>query len=497
MIRRFRFLVPLVLLTLLTACGPQGGGGGGPDVLSGDPEPLSSYEELFRGAPSKADLPRDDKADAVYPKQFDLVDLQSPVRNQGRRGTCSIFSTTGLMEHLYIAAGMADPDFSEQYLQWSVKTQVGAFPNSAGSNARNNLTAINRYGIVEERYWPYESRQWSSSDDPECTGEKMPTKCYTNGDPPPEALEAEKFHLPRGRWLHPDSIKAHMTSKRTGVVIGVEFFYQAWNHGGSKLPIDNEFKRMGYVTTPNEEDIRDSRERPAGHSILIVGWDDDLEVPMRDGDGTILKDADGNTRTEKGFYIFKNSWGTGRFGVDNPYGDGYGFISYDYVSRYATAYVSDLPDIAPPVEICDDGADNDGNGETDCDDVACASSSLCGATGAPVEGESMPAAPIPDNDPTGITDTIEVAESGTVKGVTVYVEITHTYRGDLRVVLEHAGKEVVLHDRSGGGADNLSEIYSLTEFNGTSVSGAWTLKVSDSYRADTGTLDSWGLEIAR
>src|SRR5690606_27913428 len=139
---------------------------------------------------------------------------------QESRGVCSIFSTVALMEHLYIAEGsITTPDFSEQFLQWSTKFEVGDFPNTSGSNARTNLDAINRFGIPEERAWPYEGTEWNTSNDPECTGESMPTRCYTNGSPPEPALAAQRFHLPRGRWINSSdrSIKGHMVRENTGV----------------------------------------------------------------------------------------------------------------------------------------------------------------------------------------------------------------------------------------------------------------------------------------
>src|SRR5688572_11052509 len=104
------------------------------------------------------------------------------------------------------------PDFSEQYLQWSVKNEVGAFRHTSGSNAAENLEAINEYGIPVESAWPYESSPWTEANDPGCKGEEssMPVQCFTNGDPPQAALDATKFNLPRGRWLNTNSIKAHI-----------------------------------------------------------------------------------------------------------------------------------------------------------------------------------------------------------------------------------------------------------------------------------------------
>ena len=174
-------LVPFCLF--LTACDPSFDYG---DTREDD-FALADIDILMHAAPDNDSLPLEGKTDAVYPeKHSELVQLQSPVRSQGRRGVGSIFSTVALMEHLYIREGtITDPNFSEQYLQWSVKFEENSFPNSSGSNAYYNLRAINRHGIVDEITYPYETTQWGVDDDEECDGEDdQPTRCYTNGEPP-------------------------------------------------------------------------------------------------------------------------------------------------------------------------------------------------------------------------------------------------------------------------------------------------------------------------
>jgi C1A family cysteine protease len=322
--------------------------------VAADEMPLSSYAPLFKNAPDNSKLPVIDlKADQIAPKSTELVALQSPVRNQGHRGDCTIFSSTALMEHLYIKAGLATPDFSEQYLQWSVKKQLGAFADSEGSDNASNISAIARYGIVEEQYWPYNINEWGPSDDPDCKPDgsetqTLPTKCWTQGDPPAAATSAKKFTLPDGRWLSTSSIKQHITQNHTAVVIGIDFFYQAWNHGLSTLPISQDDLKMGLVRNPNAKDVTESHKQRAGHGILIVGWDDSVEFPAVDENDKPMKDASGNPVMQKGFFIFKNSWGTNRFGVNNPNGAGYGYIQYKYVEQYASAYVTDAPSLSGP-----------------------------------------------------------------------------------------------------------------------------------------------------
>ena len=488
----------LALLLALAGCAAPTGGDDAPYGGPVDDDPsLSDVDALLMGAPDNSELPSEGKADDVYPERFDLAMAQSPVRSQESRGVCSIFSTVALMEHLYIAEGtVTTPDFSEQFLQWSTKFEVGDFPNTSGSNARTNLDAINRFGIPEEQAWPYEGTEWSTSNDPECTGESMPTRCYTNGSPPESALAARRFHLPRGRWINSGerSIKGHMVNENTGVVVGLTFFYQSWNHRRSMLPTSQEYFRNGYVLSPNAEDRRISLEKRAGHSILLMGWDDNLSVQKRDKDGTPMVDADGNPVMETGFFLFKNSWGTASFGVDNEFGAGYGWISYEYVREHGSAYISGLPQLATP-EICNDENDNDMNGSVDCADAACASDPSCMM---PTGGyENTTAFPIPDDDPNGIRSEIAVPDGGAIMALSVTASITHTYRGDLRVVLVRDGREVVLHDREGGGEDNLSQTWSVDDFNGDDGAGTWVLSVSDHAGADTGTLESWSIEITR
>ena len=438
------------------------------EATNNDP-PLHDEGELFAGTPENDEIPRElGKFDEVLPaRHTDLVPLVSPVQNQARRGVCSIFSTVGLMEHLYIVEGtITDPDFSEQYLQWSAKFEVRSFPNSSGSNAFYNLQAINRFGIVDEATWPYEPNQWGTVENPECDGEDdQPTECYTNGHPTDEIKSARKFFLPPGRFLSTSDIKGHIMSSGTGVVVGLTFFYQSWNHRKSPLPTSADNWDNGLVLYPNDEDMRVSREEDmrAGHSILIVGWDNELEIPIRDQEGNLVLDESGEPVTEKGFYLFKNSWGTTGFGIDHEMGPGWGWISQRYVDQFGRARISDLPrDITPPGE----------GREVNFDGLGFS---------------------IPDNDFNGASASIDVAETGTITGLSVSVDISHSFRGDLIVELERDGKVVVLQRNQGGGADNLVETFTVSDFNGEDIGGTWNLTVRDTARIDVGEVNSWKL----
>ncbi|GAB4562576.1 MAG: S8 family serine peptidase [Haliangiales bacterium] len=103
---------------------------------------------------------------------------------------------------------------------------------------------------------------------------------------------------------------------------------------------------------------------------------------------------------------------------------------------------------------------------------------------------------LPDNDPVGVTSTIDVPDSLTISGTTVEVNITHTFIGDLIIDLTSpAGTTTRLHNREGGSTDNLNQTYNPAAFNGENSAGTWTLSVSDNAGIDLGTLDSWTLTI--
>jgi subtilisin-like proprotein convertase family protein len=120
------------------------------------------------------------------------------------------------------------------------------------------------------------------------------------------------------------------------------------------------------------------------------------------------------------------------------------------------------------------------------------------------EQSATPNLAIPDNNTTGITSTLNVAQTGTVAWVKVKVGITHTYQGDLEVALIGPDNTtVLLHNRTGGGTDNINTEYpdltvpaqALSAFTGKAISGAWRLRVRDLAAVDVGTLNSWTLSL--
>lgn len=110
---------------------------------------------------------------------------------------------------------------------------------------------------------------------------------------------------------------------------------------------------------------------------------------------------------------------------------------------------------------------------------------------------------IPDNSPAGIERTLAVAKVGRLDSITVEIDITHTYIGDLIVeLIAPDNMAVLLHNRAGSSSDNIIRTYtllntsSLLPLRGHEIKGDWHLKVSDHEGADQGKLNRWALRLS-
>ncbi len=135
---------------------------------------------------------------------------------------------------------------------------------------------------------------------------------------------------------------------------------------------------------------------------------------------------------------------------------------------------------------------------------------------------------IPDNDPNGVNNDISITDDRVMVSLNIYLDISHSWVGDLAVRLTHqtTGGSITALDRPGSpplGCGNndivailddgaaqpaddkcdsyphaISGIYlpsqELRTFSSESVSGTWRLNVSDQFQNDIGALNHWCLE---
>ena len=98
---------------------------------------------------------------------------------------------------------------------------------------------------------------------------------------------------------------------------------------------------------------------------------------------------------------------------------------------------------------------------------------------------------IPDNDPNGLIDIVNVSRDLTVKGVEVLVNIDHPYTGDISIELHSPnGKKKVIQEPTRTPGQGLKKSYKgdiMDIFNGQKCRGEWKLKVIDAGAKHSGS----------
>ena len=127
---------------------------------------------------------------------------------------------------------------------------------------------------------------------------------------------------------------------------------------------------------------------------------------------------------------------------------------------------------------------------------------ISGQTETVTHVEESPGIIIPDNTIGGIERSLNVADGGQLDRIQVEIDITHTYIGDLLVELvSPSNTRVLLHNRTGGSANNIIKTYTgvntpnLQVLRGEPINGLWKLCVSDRAGADQGKLNRWALKL--
>ncbi len=300
------------------------------------------------------------------------------------------------------------------------------------------------------------------------------------------------------QWLdgfatHPDVIAVSACTS-----IGTKSFYSSWgneisvcapsNNGhpgtveGPTFPfVRGSFPGRGIVTT--------DRVGPSGYDASDFTFDfggTSSACPLAAGVAGLILSANPELTAAEGREILEST--TDKI-VDPSTDPQLGFANGDYDENghslwFGFGKVNAFKAVTKALAMGNGGGNS---GEVDPSEIAVSSS---------------PNLAIPDNNRNGIQDTITVSEQGRLQKVIVNVKITHSYIGDLVVVLiSPSGKSIPLHNRNGGSADNLQGQYDLLsvpglgDLAGDFIQGEWTIQVQDLARLDTGVLDSWGLEF--
>lgn len=228
----------------------------------------------------------------------DLSPVMSPVKQQGSRNTCSVFSATSVMEFLLKRELGHEVDLSEAYNYWAGKKYalntdfLREMYRSIDGLAGFLAVEAYRYGSMLESEWPYEPQNWDQRNDPRCkriTGKKS-FECFT-GVPPRNARQLRYGISPT--YISRDNIDRFLLNHKTPVVMNVLWCSRAVNN------------RTGNVRMPTQAEVNQAMSAKSGHVITLVGYD----------------------KKQKKFK-FRNSYGE-TWGMQ-----GYGTIPENYILRY-------------------------------------------------------------------------------------------------------------------------------------------------------------------
>jgi subtilisin-like proprotein convertase family protein len=104
---------------------------------------------------------------------------------------------------------------------------------------------------------------------------------------------------------------------------------------------------------------------------------------------------------------------------------------------------------------------------------------------------------IPDNDNAGISSTATINESITMEYVEIVFNATHTYRGDLEIVLTSpSGTQSILAGERGDNGDNYTNwVFTSTRHWGEDSQGTWSITVRDTEGGLVGTFNNWEVRV--
>jgi Proprotein convertase P-domain len=107
--------------------------------------------------------------------------------------------------------------------------------------------------------------------------------------------------------------------------------------------------------------------------------------------------------------------------------------------------------------------------------------------------ESTTEVSIPDDDDNGVSTTLDITDTSTIGSLKIHLDITHSYVGDLEILLSHGDTSYTVRNREGNSTDDILGTFDVTAFDGQPLSGTWTLRVIDHANYDDGVLNTWAL----
>lgn len=240
------------------------------------------------------------------PQTIDLKEMMTPVKDQDERGTCSFFGAMALVESAVKRKMNVEVNFSEEYLNYVLKTKRKAVGEGAWPEQSLQQAIENKEGFLLERDWPYQPL-WFGLKAPCIDVEmdnKAPSECYSHNSPPADILAkkipGESFKFEYTSDITTTDIIGALAFNKEPMTIVVPVNAKGWKDDGT----------VSYTKELKQECIDDAT-KCGTHVIVLTGYD-----------------------MAKKVFFFRNSWSK-KWGKD-----GYGEIPFDVIDRNAELAVN-------------------------------------------------------------------------------------------------------------------------------------------------------------
>lgn len=239
-------------------------------------------------------------AEAALPAKVDLSEWFPPVINQGDLPICTAAAVIALGSYLIKRNSNQEREESVLF-NYRVSRRLSGDPDRSGSFLRYALSGWALCGSLDEKYWPFDTKQLDVDPNAFCYSVAQNYRAITylridNKKSPEDYLKAIKASLAQG----------------LPVTLGLSLY------APSLLSSLQPGPTKGVIPVPENTDTK-----LGGHAVLVVGYDDDKIIPPPNIPNVTSSDQP----QPPGGLLIRNSWG-------KDWGqDGYGWLPYSWVLR--------------------------------------------------------------------------------------------------------------------------------------------------------------------